>query len=104
MATESPWRVLAERLGEDTGTGAILYNSRRGKHEWFDCAGRFDDERFQNMLIGQTMRVAWAWAIQHGKTREYIMAVDMVTQSNPKFLGEHCLKLLDAVGYQGEVK
>jgi len=93
MVNESPWVVLAERLGYRIAEGIYVRSRLR-------YAMPIDHEETHSMLVGETLRVAWAWAVEHGKTQEYIMAVDMVTQSNPKFLAEHCLRLLDAVNYE----
>jgi hypothetical protein len=92
MASESPWAVLAERLGYRIAEGIYVRSRLR-------YAMPIDHEETHSMLVGETLRVAWAWAVEHGKIYEYILAVDMVTQSNPKCLAEHCLRLLDAVGY-----
>jgi hypothetical protein len=96
MASESPWAVLAERLDgwdlDDSGSESWSLLSDLG---WVEIS----IEDMQDLLIGRTLRVAHAHAIEHGKIYEYILTVDMVTQSNPEYLAEHCLRLLDAVGY-----
>ena len=100
----SPWRTLAERLGVlHSGYGICVEPT-----SWPDGATihtarmPYSGQECQDLLIGRALRVAWAWAIEHGKTQEFIMAVDMVTQSNPKLLATHCLKLLVAVGYTND--
>jgi hypothetical protein len=97
--TESPWRTLAERLG------CLPKNHRPGDAVLILLGNRWtppSDGDAQDLLIGRALRVAWAWSIENGKTQEFIMAVDMVTQSNPKLLATHCLKLLDTVGYTND--
>jgi hypothetical protein len=97
MASESPWVVLAERLGYRIAEGIYVRSRLR-------YAMPIDHEETHSMLVGETLRVARRDQIKRpfrtAESMELVrFCVYQIGMAEGDARAAACLELLDVVGY-----